>query len=119
MRQSEMTTFLLRLPQALKRQLEEKAQADKRSVNSTVVDIISQALAVHPTGTSLEQRNFIGQKVTANQIDAVNGLVHLQGIYYRYLIEGNQEYTPTEDYIVIEAVGNILTLRPLMKLGGD
>ena len=60
MRQSEMTTFLLRLPQALKRQLEEKAQADKRSVNSTVVDIISQALAVHPSGTSLEQRNFIG-----------------------------------------------------------
>ncbi|MDY4003904.1 MAG: Arc family DNA-binding protein [Ligilactobacillus saerimneri] len=54
MRQSEMTTFLLRLPQALKRQLEEKAQADKRSVNSTVVDIISRALAVHPTGTSLE-----------------------------------------------------------------
>lgn len=62
---------------------------------------------------SLEHRQFIGQVISSKQIDQDNGLVQVNGIFYRYLIESNLDFDPHKSYIVIEANGNILTLRPV------
>ncbi|MCI1633881.1 MAG: Arc family DNA-binding protein [Liquorilactobacillus nagelii] len=107
-------TFLLRLPQDLKRQLEQRAKQENRSVNSLLNTWIEQALRVKPA-TSLENRQFLGKVVETRQIDPENGLARVNGIYYRYLIEGNEDYSASKNYIVIEANGNILTLRPVAR----
>ena len=108
-RDEEMTSFLFRLPKNLKRRLESKAQSENKSVNATLQDPPQQVEA-----GSFEKRNFLGQKIAGQKIDQANGLVEVNGIYYRYLIEGNRPVDKQADYIVIEAVGNIITLRPLV-----
>lgn len=111
----QMTTFLLRLPRKLKKRLEERAAQQNQSVNGLLQTMIESELAKQQ-GTpviSLENRQFIGQVVHGAQVDSENGLVQVKGIFYRYLIESNQEFDAQKDYIVLEANGNILTLRPL------
>lgn len=112
----KMTSFLFRLSKDLKQKLEKRAQLENKSVNATLQEIVSVTLKDPPKQVeqgSLEQRNFLGHKVAGKEIDQINGLVSIKGIYYRYLIEGNQSVNENIDYIVIEAVGNIITLRPL------
>lgn len=116
-RDEEMTSFLFRLPKNLKRRLESKAQFENKSVNATLQEIVSLTLKDPPQQVeagSFEKRNFLGQKIAGQKIDQANGLVEVKGIYYRYLIEGNRPVDKQADYIVIEAVGNIITLRPLV-----
>ncbi|KRL00846.1 Arc family DNA-binding protein [Liquorilactobacillus capillatus] len=113
----DMATFLLRMPQALKRKLEQRAKQENRSVNSllqTMIENELESLKQIDTVTSLEHRQFIGQVISSKQIDQENGLVQVNGIFYRYLIESNQNFDSTKSYIVIEANGNILTLRPVV-----
>jgi hypothetical protein len=110
----DATTFLLRLPQQLKQQLEQRAKEENRSVNSLLVTLIEQSLQAKQS-TSLENRQFLGKVVENRQIDPENGLAQVNGIYYRYLIEGNEKFSAKKKYIVIEANGNILTLRPVVK----
>lgn len=116
MAKKEQVSFLFRLSKELKQRLEKRAQAENKSVNATLQEIVSLALKDPPKSEhgSLEQRNFLGQRVAGKKIDSVNGLVEVKGIYYRYLIEGNQPLDENSDYIVIEAMGNIITLRPLV-----
>ncbi|WP_057828700.1 Arc family DNA-binding protein [Liquorilactobacillus cacaonum] len=110
-----MTTFLLRLPKELKNRLEEKAKEQNRSVNSLMQTIIEDFLdgKKQSVAVSLENRQFVGQVVSSRQIDSDNGLVQVKGIFYRYLIESNLDFDSKKNYIVIEANGNILTLRPI------
>ncbi|WP_187325791.1 Arc family DNA-binding protein [Liquorilactobacillus sucicola] len=109
-----MATFLLRLPQGLKKKLETHAKEQNRSVNSLLQTMIEDELGLtDKPATSLEHRQFIGQVVSSEQIDQDNGLVQVNGIFYRYLIESNLDVDLTKSYIVIEANGNILTLRPV------
>ncbi|WP_311406824.1 Arc family DNA-binding protein [Liquorilactobacillus uvarum] len=109
-----MATFLLRLPQDLKKRLEESAKKQNRSVNSMLQTMIEDELGMADKPVaSLEHRQFIGQVISSKQIDQDNGLVQVNGIFYRYLIESNLDFDPHKSYIVIEANGNILTLRPV------
>ncbi|KRN30670.1 hypothetical protein IV36_GL002030 [Liquorilactobacillus mali] len=111
----DMATFLLRLPRELKSKLEAKAKEQNRSVNSLLQTMIEEFLnGKKQASVSLENRQFIGQVVENRQIDPDNGLVQVNGIYYRYLIESNLEFDSKLNYIVIEANGNILTLRPMV-----
>jgi hypothetical protein len=110
----ETATFLLRLPTKLKNQLEKLAKLENRSVNSLLVTMIEHELSIDKTAaSSLEHRQFLGKVVASRQIDPQNGLAQVDGIYYRYLIEGNAAFQVGKDYIIIEANGNILTLRPV------
>ncbi|KRM96782.1 hypothetical protein FC19_GL000301 [Liquorilactobacillus aquaticus DSM 21051] len=107
-------TFLLRLPQELKKKLEIRAKEQNRSVNSMIQTMIEDELGLTDKPvTSLEHRQFIGQVISSKQIDQSNGLVQVNGIFYRYLIESNLDFNSDKSYIVIEANGNILTLRPV------
>ncbi|KRM88985.1 Arc family DNA-binding protein [Liquorilactobacillus vini] len=109
----EMTTFLLRLPSRLKTQLEQRAKQENRSLNSLLITLIERELQPSKPAASLEHRQFLGKVVASRQIDPGNGLAQVDGIYYRYLIEGNAGFQAKKDYIIIEANGNILTLRPV------
>ena len=113
MDKDEMTTFLFRLPASLKEKLSKKAKEDNKSVNATLQSIVDESLTKPTSSESLEKRMFLGKRVSARQFDELDGLVKVDGIYYRYLIESNQPLKLGHDYIIIEAVGNILTLRPL------
>ena len=108
-----MTTFLLRLPSKLKAQLEQRAKQENRSLNSLLITLIERELWPSKPAASLEHRQFLGKVVASRQIDPENGLAQVDGIYYRYLIEGNADFQAKKDYIIIEANGNILTLRPV------
>ncbi|ETA73177.1 Arc family DNA-binding protein [Ligilactobacillus equi] len=107
------TSFLLRLPAKMKELLENRAKAENQSLNGYLNSVLEAELNTKNQTETLEQRQFMGQKIPASKIDLKNGLVEIAGIYYRYLIEGNQ---PAEkrDYIVLEVTGNIVTLRPLV-----
>ncbi|KRL05446.1 hypothetical protein [Liquorilactobacillus oeni] len=110
--------FLLRIPQDLKKGLEKRAAEQNQSVNGLLQTMIVRELAKQDdqvTDDSLENRQFIGQTLTGSQVDSENGLVQVKGIFYRYLIESNLKFDPAKDYIVIEANGNILTLRPIVR----
>lgn len=111
--EEEMSSFLFRLPTSLKEELEQKAIENHKSISAQLRDIVRDALHKDESG-SLEIRTFLGQEVDRSSIDEENGLVYVNGIYYRYLIEGNQKNKSVKKYIVIEANGNILTLRPLI-----
>lgn len=113
MDKDEMTTFLFRLPTSLKEKLSKKAKEENKSVNATLQSIVDESLTKPTNSESLEKRMFLGKRVLARQFDELDGLVKVDGIYYRYLIESNQPLELGHDYIIIEAVGNILTLRPL------
>lgn len=111
---NDTTSFLLRISKNLKSQLESIAKDQNRSLNSLLQNIIEDFLSNRPdSATSLENRQFIGQIVSNTQVDSKNGLVQVNGIFYRYLIESNLSFDSTKKYIVIEANGNILTLRPI------
>lgn len=110
--EDEMSSFLFRLPTSLKEELEQKAAENHKSISAQLRDIVRDALHKDESG-SLEVRTFLGQEIDLSSIDEENGLVYVNGIYYRYLIEGNHKKENVQKYIVIEANGNILTLRPL------
>lgn len=116
---SEMTSLLFRLPEALKEKLTTRAKQENRSVNAMLLEIVSKELAESPSqsdsDTALEHRHFLGRLISPKQFDELDGLVKIDGIYYRYLIESNRPFDPTVNYTVIEALGNILTLRPLSQ----
>lgn len=107
----DTVTIFLRVPPELKEKIEQRAKEQKQSVNAMLKEVLAKQF--DSKTNSLEKRNFIGQRIASTQIDASNGLVLVRGIYYRYLIEGNQAFDSAADYIVLEANGNILTLRPI------
>ena len=104
MEKDDMTTFLFRLPTSLKEKLSKKAKQETLSLKGN-------------SSEPLEQRLFLGKLVKPKQFDEIDGLVKVEGIYYRYLIESNQPFEPNLNYIIIEVMGNILTLRPLKQEG--
>lgn len=114
MEKDDMTTFLFRLPKSLKKKLTKKAEEENKSVNATLRSIVDDSLTKKTKSESLEKRMFLGKKILARQFDEHDGLVKVDGIYYRYLIESNRPFEDDHDYIIIEATGNILTLRPLV-----
>lgn len=99
--------FLLRLNQQLYDRLEADAATDNRSVNAYIVKLLEQA---KPTPT-FEGRQIIGKVIAGRALNPENGLVAVSGIYYRYLLDDNGQVDATAQYAVIEANGNILTLR--------
>lgn len=116
---SEMTSLLFRLPETLKDKLSKRAKQENRSINAMLLEIVSKELNEQPSqqtsDVALEHRHFLGRLISPKQFAELDGLVKLDGIYYRYLIESNRPFDPTVNYTVIEALGNILTLRPLSQ----
>jgi hypothetical protein len=51
--------------------------------------------------------------ISGDNFDLDNRLVKISGIYYRYLIDNASVVNKEKSYAVIEANGNILTLREL------
>ncbi|MCR1900560.1 Arc family DNA-binding protein [Ligilactobacillus apodemi] len=118
MEKDDMTTFLFRLPTSLKEKLSKKAKQENKSVNATLQTIVNESLSLKGNSSEpLEQRLFLGKLVKPEQFDEIDGLVKVEGIYYRYLIESNQPFELNLNYIIIEVLGNILTLRPLKQEG--
>lgn len=101
--------FLLRLDQALFDRLEAEANEEKRSVNAYIVSILSQ----NKRTKTFEQRQIIGKVIRGDDLNTENGLVEVSGIFYRYLLDDNQLPDKKAQYAIIEANGNILTLRAI------
>lgn len=98
--------FLLRLTQELYEQVAQQAQSENRSVNAYIINFLSKNIEK----TSFENRQIVGKRVTQKQIFTDSGLIEISGIYYRYLVDDNQEVDIKSDYIITQASGNILTL---------
>lgn len=101
--------FLLRLDQDLYDHLSETAQQKNRSINAHIEHILEESVK----GKSFEQRQITGQVVNGKDIDQNTGLVQVRGIYYRYLTSDNSLAKETAQYAIVDAVGNILTLRKI------
>lgn len=103
--------FLLRLSNRLYERLAAEATEKDKSVNAYIVGLLEAAV----TNTNFEHRQFIGQVVSGKEIYIESGLVSVSGIYYRYLIDDNSKVDKQAKYTVIEANGNILTLRKIKE----
>jgi len=104
----------LRLDKDLHKRVAQAAEADDRSVNNYISKVLENALMPKAVAKeSFEQRQFVGQTIPGNRITPENGLVLVEGIYYRYLLDGNGVVDTTKNYVIIEANGNILVLREM------
>ncbi|GAA2967844.1 toxin-antitoxin system HicB family antitoxin [Lentilactobacillus parakefiri] len=103
--------FLLRLDQDLYNQIAAEAVEKNQSVNAYIVSVLKAA----EDNTNFEHRQFIGHVISGKDIYIDSGLVSVSGIYYRYLIDDNSKVDKHANYTVIEANGNILTLRKIKE----
>ncbi|WP_261810361.1 toxin-antitoxin system HicB family antitoxin [Levilactobacillus humaensis] len=101
--------FLLRLDEGLFNRISEAADADGRSINAYIVQVLSKAA---PAG-NWEQRQLIGRAIPGKELDVKSGLVLVAGIYYRYLLESPEKPDKAAKYTIIESHGNILTLKKI------
>lgn len=101
--------FLLRMDEDLYQKVAEKAEADNRSVNKYIVHLLQQ----NTKETTFENRQFVGQTIKGSEILTDSGLVSVSGIYYRYIIADSTPVDPTGLYTILEATGNILTLKQI------
>jgi hypothetical protein len=100
--------FLLRLNQKLYEKLQSEADDQGRSVNAHIVNILDKKNAP----ATFEKRQIIGKVISGADLSD-NGLVLVTGIYYRYLLDDNGNVDAGGQYAIIEANGNILTLRKI------
>ncbi|MFD1472714.1 toxin-antitoxin system HicB family antitoxin [Companilactobacillus mishanensis] len=101
--------FLLRLDQDLYDRVVAKADAENRSVNKYIVHLLQEKTK----DSTLENRQFVGQTVKGVDILPDSGLVSVSGIYYRYILSNTKDVDEKKMYTIIEATGNILTLKEL------
>lgn len=104
----------LRLDKDLHKRVAQAAEADDRSVNNYISMVLEHQLMPKVVSKeSFEQRQFVGRTISGERITPENGLVLVDGIYYRYLMDGNKNVDTSRDYVIIEANGNILVLREM------
>lgn len=99
----------LRIEPELHEQIAQRAQEEKRSINKYIARLLEKDVQKH----NFEDRQFVGTVIPGKDINQTNGLVKVAGIYYRYLIDGNQPLKSESHYAIIEANGNVLTLREI------
>lgn len=111
---TKMTT--IRFPEDVYEKLKEQAAAKHVSINQMVVESVEQLLEDSQTNSStMESRLVLNQVVAPDKIFADSGLVLVNGIYYRYLTSDNQAIKADTAYLIVEATGNILTIKPIQK----
>jgi hypothetical protein len=101
--------FLLRLDQGLYDQIANKAKSESRSVNNYIVHLLEKST----NNETLENRQFVGRTIQGREILEDSGLVSVNGIYYRYILSNVKSVSQDRLYTIIEATGNILTLKEL------
>ena len=99
----------LRIAPELHGILAEQAAQEGRSLNS----YLTKLLEAGAQPDTFEERQIVGQIISGENFDLFNRLVLVSGIYYRYLIDNAATAKVDRQYVVIEATGNILTLREL------
>jgi hypothetical protein len=107
----------LRLKPELHKRIVQAADKKQRSLNQFISIILERSLDEmdkNDNSNNFENRQFIGQIVDTSKVNLKSGLVEVNGIYYRYLIEGNAVLNLKSKYAIIEANGNILTLKEIM-----
>lgn len=105
---NEEKRFLLRLDQKLYDRLQSEADRQGRSVNAHIINILNNT----SDPSTFEQRQVIGKVISGADLTG-NGLVQVSGIYYRYLLDDNRDLDVQAQYAIIEATGNILTLKKI------
>ncbi|MDR3241247.1 MAG: type II toxin-antitoxin system HicB family antitoxin [Lactobacillaceae bacterium] len=104
----------LRIDPALHEKIAEAAERENRSLNNYIALVLERNLEKEPVkSSSFENRQFVGRTLEGNKITPENGLVLVDGIYYRYLIDGNKPVHLNKNYVIIEANGNVLVLRAI------
>lgn len=111
-------TFLLRMSPTLKAKAQAQAEQANQSLNGYIITTLQKTLrSVDNLTSNLNnqlEKTFIGQVITRDQIDDVNGLVKVNGNLYRCLIEGNKLLSQDHQYVVFGVTGNILVLHELI-----
>ena len=112
--ETKMTT--IRFPEDLYQRLKQVAAKKHLSINQMVVESVQQAVdETAVSNSTMESRLILNEVVPPAKIFADSGLVLVNGIYYRYLTSDNQPIQPEIPYLVVEAVGSILTIKPIQK----
>ncbi len=112
--ETQMTT--IRFPDDIYEELKKSAAQNHISINQMVVESVRQMLGDSTVKkATMESRLIINQVVPPAKIFVDSGLVLVNGIYYRYLTSDNQPVEPETSYLVVEAAGNILTIKPIKK----
>ncbi|KGO31944.1 toxin-antitoxin system HicB family antitoxin [Oenococcus alcoholitolerans] len=101
----------LRIEPELHEKISELAKSDNRSLNSYIAKVLEEKVE----SSSFENRQFVGTSVDASKIDEKNGLVDVSGIYYRYIIAGDEKIEKRAKYVILSANGNLLTLSRLKE----
>ncbi|MBZ6008394.1 toxin-antitoxin system HicB family antitoxin [Leuconostoc gelidum subsp. aenigmaticum] len=99
----------LRIDPELHEVLVTRAKKEGRSLNNYLTKLLEDGLRPK----NFEDRQFVGQVILGENFDLSSRLVSVSGIYYRYLIDNALMAKPDARYAIIEANGNILTLREL------
>lgn len=99
----------LRIDPKLHEELARNASMAGRSLNNYLTKLLEEGLRPK----TFEDRQFVGQVISGENFDLNSRLVRISGIYYRYLIDNAPVANATAQYVIIEANGNILTLREL------
>ncbi|MGX7051587.1 toxin-antitoxin system HicB family antitoxin [Leuconostoc palmae] len=99
----------LRINPELHEELARHAIQEGRSLNNYLTKLLEEC--IHPK--TFEDRQFVGNVVSGENFDLDSQLVKISGIYYRFLIENAQKINVQKKYVIIEANGNVLTLREL------
>lgn len=111
---TQMTT--IRFPSDVYQRLKKYAEDKHLSVNQVVVESVSQMLSESSVSKmTIESRLILNEVIPPKKIFAESGLVLVNGIYYRFLTNDNQPIIPDTSYVVVEAVGNILTIQSIRK----
>lgn len=99
----------LRIDPELHEVLVTRANKEGRSLNNYLTKLLEDGLRPK----NFEDRQFVGQVISGENFDLSSRLVSVSGIYYRYLIDNAIMAKADARYAIIEANGNILTLREL------
>ncbi|NVY97089.1 hypothetical protein HU830_08140 [Lactobacillus sp. DCY120] len=104
----------LQVSPQLYHQLQVKAQEEQVTLEQLILHYIHEHLNFQPqTIPTIENNLALHQIVSAQQVFPDEGLVQVNGIFYRYLIVDNEPYQAQKNYVVLAATGNVLTLQAL------
>lgn len=108
------------LPADLSTQVKALAEDAEVSVENEIIDLLNSYFNEHQPKDSFEQRNFVGRKITGNQIVS-DDLVAIDGIYYRYNLDDHTRANRSAKtlYTIKDYHGNLVILHRITQKRKD
>lgn len=104
-----MKKFLLRVDDDIYASITKYAKDKNISLNTYITSLLEAE--VSRKKSDFKHRNIIGALIKGSNILEDKGLIEVAGIYYKYLIDQDQKISSKSFYKVIEASGNVITIK--------